>query len=53
MLDGTDWDETKWEWKKSLLKLRKYVSNKDDDIFIKNIKNDTKTDSEEVNSNWI
>ncbi|CAO1339723.1 unnamed protein product [Diamesa hyperborea] len=40
MLDGPDWNETKWDWKLSLLNLRKFISNKDDNIFIKSIKKD-------------
>ena len=50
MLDGTDWNVNKWDWKKSLLNLRKLISNKDDNIFIKSIKKDIAS-KEEVNSN--
>lgn len=38
MLDGADWNEAKWDWKLSLLNLRKFISNKDDNIFVKSIK---------------
>lgn len=33
MLDGADWNETNWEWRKSLLNLRIFISHKDDIIF--------------------
>ncbi|CAO1337978.1 unnamed protein product [Diamesa tonsa] len=33
MLNGT-WNGTKWNWKESLLKLRTFISNKTDDIFL-------------------
>lgn len=33
MLDGADWNETNWEWKSSLLNLRKFISKKNDSIF--------------------
>ena len=33
MLDGASWNETNWDWKKSLLNLRKYISKKEDNIF--------------------
>ena len=33
MLDGASWNEKKWDWKKSLLNLRKYISKKEDNIF--------------------
>ena len=36
MLDGTDWDENKWNWTQSLLNLRKTISYKDDDLFESN-----------------
>lgn len=39
MLDGVDWDEAKWDWKNSLLDLRKYISKKPDNIFIKTTNN--------------
>ena len=33
MMGGTDFDETNWSWKGSLLKLRLIISNKTDNIF--------------------
>ena len=36
MLDGTDWDENKWNWRQSLLDLRITISSKKDDIFKSN-----------------
>lgn len=33
MVQGKDWDESKWEWKGAILSLRKYISKKNDDIF--------------------
>lgn len=33
LLEGNDWDESKWDWEKSILKFRKYISKKDDNIF--------------------
>lgn len=33
MVQGKSWDDSKWEWKDAILKLRKYISKKDDDIF--------------------
>lgn len=52
MLDGANWDETKWDWKLSLLKLRKFISNKDDNIFVKSIKKDIAS-KEEVNTYYL
>lgn len=33
MLEGKNWDESKWDWKDSILKFRKVVGKKEDDIF--------------------
>lgn len=52
MLDGSNWDESKWDWKLSLLKLRKFISNKDDNIFVKSIKKDIAS-TEEVNKYYL
>ncbi|CAO1344025.1 unnamed protein product [Diamesa hyperborea] len=35
MLDGAGWNEKNWDWKTSLLNLRKYISKKDNNIFKK------------------
>lgn len=33
MLEGKNWDETQFDWKKTIQNFRKYISNKTDDIF--------------------
>lgn len=33
LLEGTKWDESQWDWKKTILNFRKYVSKQEDDIF--------------------
>ena len=35
MLDGAGWNETNWEWRNSLLNLRRYISKKEDNVFVK------------------
>jgi hypothetical protein len=33
MLEGKNWDESEFDWKRTILNFRKYVSKKEDDIF--------------------
>lgn len=33
MLEGQSWNESSFDWKKTILSFRKYVSKSDDDIF--------------------
>lgn len=33
LMEGENWDETKFDWKQTILNLRKYISKKTDDIF--------------------
>ncbi|CAO1337140.1 unnamed protein product [Diamesa serratosioi] len=46
MLEGTNWDDAKWNWPTSLLNLRKHISKKDDDIFGRKIKNEIEKQNE-------
>lgn len=33
MLEGKNWDESQWDWKRTILSFRKYILKRDDDIF--------------------
>lgn len=33
MLNGVKWNESNWDWEQSLLNLRQFISNKNDNIF--------------------
>lgn len=43
MLEGKNWDESKWEWKDSILKFRKVVSKKEDIFTGKETNNEVDT----------
>lgn len=33
MLERKNWDESQWDWKRTILNFRKYILKRDDDIF--------------------
>ena len=54
MLEGSNWNESIWDWKRAILKFRKYVSKKDDDIFDANkANNDNELDTVKFMMEWL
>lgn len=56
MFEGRDSDEPTFDWKKTILNFRKYISKLDDDIFSKSKKvspNEINTVRGKVDLKWI
>lgn len=48
LIIGNDWDDSQWDWEKSILKFRKFISKKEDNIF-----RSGKEPTNEIDTVWL